>query len=124
MTVQIQSTVQSSLTAHRRQNSVWFFSSNNALNHFPCDGLNVSDIRHLWISHDGCRIAVHQNDFVTFVTQCFTCLCARVIKLTGLANHNWTSSNNQDALNVATLRHYLPSFLLAAFMSSTNRSNK
>ena len=126
MAMQIKCAVQGSLTTHCWQNRVWFFSSNNALYHFPGNWFNVGHIRHLRISHDGCRIAVHQNNFVTLVTQSFTSLRTRIVKLTSLSNHNWTCTNNQNALNVATLRHYLPPLLptAAAFMSSTKRSNK
>ena len=110
--MQIQGAIERRLTTHGRQYGIRLFRCNDALDHFPCNWLNVGDVRHLRIGHDGCWIAIHQNDFVALIAQRFACLRARVIKFTSLANHDGACTNNQDAFNVAPLRHYLPPCLL------------
>ena len=40
-------------------------------------------------------VGVNQNDPVTFLFQCFTSLNTGIIKLTGLADYDWTSANDE-----------------------------
>ena len=66
---------------------------------------DVGGISHGRIGHDGGRVGVNQNHAEAFFTQGFTGLCARIVKLTGLANYNRTSANNQDAFNICAFCH-------------------
>ncbi len=66
---QIKRTVQRSLSAHGRQHGIRTFLLDDAFEHLPGDRLDVGDIGHVRVGHDGRRIAVDQNDLVTLITQ-------------------------------------------------------
>src|SRR5450830_1492098 len=51
------------------------------------------------------RIAVDQDDFVAFFTQCLTGLRTGIVEFAGLTDDDRTSADDQDAFNVVTLRH-------------------
>ncbi len=57
--------------------------------------LDVGCIGHFRVGHDGRWVRVHQNDAVTLFAQGFTCLRARVVKLTRLTDNNRARTQNQ-----------------------------
>ena len=105
MTPQIECAIESGLATHGRQDRIGLFLVDNTLNHLPGNRLDVGDVGHLRIGHDGRRIAIDQNDSVPFFTQCLAGLCAGIIELAGLTNDDRTSTDNQNILDIATLRH-------------------
>ena len=72
---QTQSAVQCSLTAHRWQQYVRAFFFDDLSDGFDSNRLDIGRVGHRRVSHDGRRVRVHQNNPVTFFTQCFTSLC-------------------------------------------------
>ena len=94
---QVQSAVQGRLSTHGGQDGVWALFGNDFFNGLPGNGLDIGHVCRGRIGHDGGRVAIDQNDFVAFFSQGFTGLHARVVKLTGLADHNRTCADNQNA---------------------------
>ena len=94
---QIQRTVQCGLATHRRQQRIGALGLDDAGNHLPGDRLDVGHISHLRVSHDGGRIRIHQNNFVTFFTQRLAGLCARIVEFTGLADNDRAGANDENA---------------------------
>ena len=98
--------IQSCLATHGRQDGIWTFSSDDLLTELRRQGFHVSGIRHLRIRHDGRRIGIDQNDFVAQGLERLAGLGARIVKLTGLADHNRATSNDENPLYVGSFRHY------------------
>ena len=73
---QIERAIERRLATHGGQNCIRTLLGNNFLNRLPSDGLNVGDIGRIGVGHDRGRVAVDQNDFVTFFAQGFTGLYA------------------------------------------------
>ena len=105
MTPEIERAIERGLTTHRRQNRIRLFFVDDALDYLPGNWLDVGDVRHLGVGHDGRGVAIDQNDFVTFFAQCLTGLCAGIIELARLTNDDRAGTDDQDALYIVTLRH-------------------
>ena len=95
--VQVQGTVQCGLATHGGQQRVRALLLDDLGHGLPGNRLDVGRIRHGRVGHDGGRIGVHQNDPETLFPQRLTRLRTGVVKLTGLADHNRASANNEDA---------------------------
>ena len=95
---QVEGAVQRSLTTHRGQNRIRTFLGNDLLNGLPGDGLDVCDICRSGVGHDRGRVAVDQNNPVTFFSQCLAGLNAGVIKLAGLPNDDGAGANDKNAI--------------------------
>ena len=106
VTPKIERAVQCRLATHRGQDCIRAFFIDDAFNHLPGDGLNVSDIGHLGVGHDGGRITVDQNDFVAFLAQGLASLRAGIIELTGLTDDDRTGTNDENAFDIGTLSHF------------------
>ncbi len=115
--------VQRRLAAHGGQQRIGPLLGDDFFNVFRGDWLDVSRIGQIGIGHNGGRVAVHQDDTVAFRLQRFHGLGAGVIELTCLADDDGASADDEDALNVSTLRHYAAAFLWVV-MASTNRPNR
>src|SRR5471030_2594964 len=109
---QVERAVQRGLAAHGRQDRVRLFLGDDALHHLPGDRLDVGDVGHFRVGHDGRRIAVDQDDFIALFAQGFAGLGAGIIELAGLADNNRASANNQYTFKVCTFRHLIFSPLL------------
>ena len=70
----------------------------------PVDRLDVDRIGRLRVGHDGGRVGVHQDDPVALLAQRLAGLRAGVIELARLADDDRTGADDQDALDVGTLR--------------------
>ena len=81
------------------------FALDNFFDHFPVNRLNIGGVSHFRVSHDGRWVRVHQNHSITLFAKRLTCLCTRVVKLTGLTNDNRTCTKNQNAFYVSTFWH-------------------
>src|SRR6185437_2594703 len=57
------------------------------------------------IGHDRRRIGIHQNDAVALVLQRLAGLRAGIIELTGLADDDRASANDQDRFDVCSFGH-------------------
>ncbi|MNQ47523.1 hypothetical protein D3C85_613680 [compost metagenome] len=97
---QVQRAVQRSLAAHRRQDRVRTLLGDDTLDDRPGDRLDVGDVGHFRVRHDGRRIAVDQDDFVALFAQGLARLRAGIIEFAGLADHDRASANNQNTFNI------------------------
>ena len=95
---QIECAVERRLAAHGRQNRIGPLFGNNFFHRLPGDRLDVGHIGGSRVGHDGGRIAVDQDDLVTFLAQSFAGLHARVIELAGLADDDGAGTDDQDAV--------------------------
>ena len=93
---QVQRAVQRRLTPHCGQQHVGTLFFNNECNRLPGNRLNIGGIRELGVSHDRCRIGVHQNDPIALLPKRLTGLYSRVVEFTGLPNDNRARANHQD----------------------------
>ena len=104
--MQIQRAVQRGLAAHGRQDRVRLFLGDDAFDDLPRDRLDVGDVGHFRVGHDGGRIAVDQNDLVAFFAQGLAGLGAGIIEFAGLTDDDRAGADDQDAFNIGTLRHF------------------
>ena len=58
--------IKSCLTSQSGKQRLRPLLSDNPLNYIRNNRLHVCSVSHLRIGHDGCGIAVHQNDLITF----------------------------------------------------------
>ena len=98
---QIQRAVQRGLATHGWQDRKTTgvertFLGDDLLDRLPGDGLDVGDVRRGGVGHDGRRVAVDQDDLVTLFAQSLTGLYAGVVELTGLANDDRASADDED----------------------------
>ena len=103
--VEFQRAVQCRLTTHGRKQGTRPLFFDNFGNGLPFHRLDVSRIGHSRVSHDGCWIRVHEDDSVAFLPNRLTRLSTRVVKLTGLADNNRSSAEDQNALYVGSSWH-------------------
>ena len=105
MLFKLEGAVQRRLTTHGRQNGIRALGFDDLLHRLPGNWLDVSSIGHGRVSHDGGGVGVNQNNPVTLLAQRFTRLGAGVVEFAGLADHNRASANDQNTVDVGTLRH-------------------
>ena len=103
--LQIQRAVQRGLAAHGGQQRVRTLALNDLGHRFPGDGFDVGGVGHGRIGHDGGRVGIHQNHPKAFLAQGLARLGTGVVKLAGLADHDRTGANDEDALNISPFRH-------------------
>ncbi len=102
---QVQGAIESRLPAHRRQQGVRLFLGDDALQRLPIHRLDVHRVGRFGVGHDRRGIRVDENDAKTFVLQCLAGLCAGIVELTGLADHDRPGADDQDGLDVGALGH-------------------
>jgi hypothetical protein len=79
------------------------FLGDDLLDRLPGDRLDVGDVGHFRVGHDGGRVAVDQDDLVTLFAQGLAGLGAGVVELAGLADDDRASANDQNAFDVVRL---------------------
>ena len=97
--------VEASLAAECWQERVGFLAFDDLLNRLRRDRLDVRRVGEFRIGHDRGRVRIHQHDLVTLFAQGFAGLRSRVIKLASLANHDRPAANDQNLVDVGSLRH-------------------
>jgi hypothetical protein len=70
-------------------------------------GLDVGDIGHLGVGHDRRRIAVDENDAIALLAQRLARLRARIVELARLPDDDRAGADDEDALDVGALGHFL-----------------
>ena len=103
--VEFQGAVQRCLTAHGRKQGTWPLFFDNFGDRLPLHRLDISRIGHGRVRHDGGGVRVHENDSIALLPQRLARLSTRVVKLTGLADNNRSSAEDQNALNVGSSWH-------------------
>ena len=102
---QRQRTVQRCLPTHGRQNRVGTLFGDDQLNHFWRDRLHIGGVGQIGVRHDGGRVGIDQNDPVALFLQSLTSLHARIVKFTGLPDHNGAGPDDQNGFQVCAFRH-------------------
>ena len=95
--------IQTRLTAEVRQNRIGAFLCNNLLQTLQIQRFDVGGVRHRRVRHDGGGVRVHKNNLITESAECFAGLGSGIVKLTSLADHNRTRTDNQHFSNIRTL---------------------
>ena len=85
--------VESGLAAERGQERIRFFPFDYFFKDLNGNRFNVSPRGELGIGHDGRRIGIHQDHFVSLFLQRLAGLNSRVIKLAPLADDDWTGTD-------------------------------
>ena len=94
--VQFHGGIQRRLSAHRRQQCIGTFASDDLLHGAGGDRLDVGCVGHARIGHDGRRVRVDQHHPVALFFERLARLRARVVEFAGLANHDWPGADNQN----------------------------
>jgi len=102
---EIERAIQPRLPAHRRQQRVRALGRDDFLQHLPANRLDVGRIRHVRVGHDGGGIGIDQDDAVALLLQRLAGLRAGIIELARLADHDRPGADDENALDVGTLRH-------------------
>ena len=97
--------VQTGLTAHRWQERIWAFFFDDLGDHIGCDRLDVGCIRQFRIGHDRRGVRVHEDDAIALFSKRLTRLCAGVVELACLADHNRTCADDHDGFDVSSFGH-------------------
>ena len=110
--------VQRGLAAQGGQHGIRALLGDDFLHHLGGDGLDVGGVGELGVGHDGGRVGVHQDDPQAFLLEDTQCLGAGVVELGGLADDDRAGTNDEDALEICTFRHYFLSSVLLSFLCS------
>ena len=97
--------IQRRLTAHGRQQRVRLFFFDNLADEIRGDRLDIGGISQIRVRHDGRGVRVDQNDPIPLFAQGFYRLCAGVIELTCLSDHDGASSDYEDRGDVFAFWH-------------------
>ena len=101
----VQRAIEAGLAAHGRQQRIGPLPGDDGLQHLPVHRLDVGDIGHLRVGHDGRRVRIHQDDLVAFGAQRLAGLRAGIIEFAGLADDDRPCPDDEHALDVGALRH-------------------
>ena len=108
---QFRTQIQTGLTPQIGKQSIRSFLCNNLFQSIYIQRFDISHICNFRVCHDGCRVGIYQNDFITEITQSFACLSAGIVKFTGLTNDNGTGTDNQYFFHIFLLFHESSSLL-------------
>ena len=104
--------IQSGLSAQVRQQGVGTLFADDLLKTVHIEGLNVGNIRHLRICHDGGRVGIYQNDLISETAKRFARLRAGIVKFTGLSDDDRTGADDQYLANICSLWHLISSCII------------
>ena len=91
--IKLHGTVESRLPAQSGQECIWLFPLDDLFQDLHGDRFNVSPGSEFGIGHDGGRIGIHQNHFVSLFFQSLAGLNSRVVKLAPLADDDGPGTN-------------------------------
>ena len=97
--------VQARLAAERREKRVGTFLLDDLLDELGRDRLDVGAVGESRVGHDSRRVGVDKDDAVAVGFKDLAGLGTRVVELACLADDDRTRSDDQDGLDVGTLRH-------------------
>ena len=97
--------VQRRLAAHGREQRIGALFLDDLCDDFRRDRLDIGAVRHVGVGHDGGGVRVDEDDAVALLLQRFHGLCAGIIELAGLADHNRACANDQDRGYIGALWH-------------------
>jgi hypothetical protein len=105
LTREVERAVEARLATHRGQQCVRALPGDDALHGRPVNGLDVDRVGHFRVRHDRGRVGIHQDDAIALLAQGLACLCARIVELAGLADHDRACADDQNALDIGALGH-------------------
>ncbi len=111
--------VQTGLTAEVRQQGVRALLVDDLLEAIDVERLDVGDVGHFGVCHDGRGVRVDENDLVTEASQRLTRLSAGVVELAGLSDDDGTGPDDEYFMDVCSLRHKEPSSSSIYFFCNT-----
>ncbi len=114
--VELRGKVEAGLAAEVRQQRIRALLCDDLLEARGVQRLDVGDVRHLRIRHNGGRVGVDKDDLVAEASERLARLRAGIVKLTGLADDDRTRSDDQYLLDVCSKRHILPPLSTAALL--------
>ena len=88
--------VQRGLAAHGGQERIRLFARDDALDDLGRDRLDIGRVGEFRVGHDRRRVGIHQHDPVALGPQSLARLRARIVELTGLADHNRPGTDHED----------------------------
>ena len=97
--------VEGGLAAHGGQQGIGALDLDHPGHHLGGERLDVGAIGHVRIGHDRSGVGVHQHHLKAFGPQGFTGLGAGIVEFTGLADHDRTRPQQQDATQVRAAGH-------------------
>jgi len=97
--------VETGLAAERRQERVGPFAFDDPLDRRDVERLDVGGVGELGVGHDRRRIRIHEDDAKAFFAQHPACLCARVVELARLADHDRPAADQENRLEIVAARH-------------------
>ena len=103
--VQLHGEVQPRLPPHRGEQRVWPLPLDDLTRKVEGQRLDIGDVCHLGIGHDGGRVAVEQHHPKAQLPKGFAGLRARIIELAGLPDDDRTRADHHDALDVGPQGH-------------------
>ena len=115
--------VETGLSTERRQDRIGPLALDDLGDDLRRDRLDVGGISEVGVGHDRRRIGVDEDDPVALFTQHATGLRARVVELAGLADHDRTGTDDQDRVDVSSLRHQTPASIRSANISKRYRES-
>ena len=123
---QLHGEVQGRLAAERGEQGVRPLPGDDGLEHVQPEGLHVGGVGEVRVGHDRRRVGVDQDHPVAVLPQYPAGLGARVVELAGLADHDGTGADEQDALDVVTAGHQPrpPAGPTTAAIMSSNSANR
>ena len=110
--------VERRLAAHRRQQGVGPLPLDDGGEHVGLERLDVGAVGKVGVGHDRGRVRVRQDDPVSLLAEHSARLCARVVELASLADHDRTRADHEDRRQVVAAAHQL------AAMRARNSSNR
>ena len=116
--------IETGLAAEIRQQCIRTFLGDDRLNPVGIQRLDVCNVSDLRVRHDGSRIGIDKHNFVAQASQRFAGLCAGIIELTCLANDNRTGSDDQNFMDISSLRHSVSSFWASRSAAGGSRQGR
>jgi hypothetical protein len=97
--------VEPGLAAERGQDRVDLLPREDLVEHLDGERLDVGRVGELRVGHDRRRVRVDQDDAQALLAERLAGLGARVVELARLADHDRAGADDQDGLEIVTLRH-------------------
>ena len=104
---QFHNKVQTCLTTKGAENRIRSFLEDDSFGRVKCQRFYIDTVCDGGVCHDGSRIGVDQNDFISFLTQCCAGLRTCIVEFSCLTNDNRTGTYDHDLMYILTLRHLL-----------------
>ena len=102
---QFRGEVQPGLAAQVGQEGIGPFFLDDLVHGLEIQGFDIGHIGHSRIGHDGGRIGVDQDDFITELSQGLAGLGAGIVEFTGLADDDRAGTDNHHLVDILTFGH-------------------